>query len=406
MRIRALQSGTSADGIDHVTASFTPHGDVLHVRIEDHGTAPMPADLGGPLARALGGDALTGEEWNRLDTRLGQAFGDVAARPSSAGAVDLVVSHGQTVHHGVSGDAVWGTLQLGQPAWIARATGAPVLFGVRVADVAAGGMGAPLMTAFDELWLARGVDEPAAVVATLNLGGIANVQVRGADGAMTGFDTGPANALLDAWTSSAVGEPCDRDGVRSARGRVDTVLLERLRRHPYFALPAPKTTGRETFDLGVVRDALNGREIAVDDVCATLVELTAGTVADALRDAGVTGATGSRVIASGGGTRNLHLMRRLRALLAPLPVETSDDHGIASSARESLMFATLGWFALTRTPLRLPGTPSAAAAVAGQWDLSLAPLPVLDASPTPPRRIVVDAAPGRGAAPGQEGDSR
>ena len=99
-------------------------------------------------------------------------------------------------------------------------------------------------------------------------------------------------------------------------------------------------------------------------------------------------------------------MRRLRALLAPLPVETSDDHGIASSARESLMFATLGWFALTRTPLRLPGTPSAAAAVAGQWDLSLAPLPVIDASPTPPRRIVVDAAPGRGAAPGQEGDSR
>lgn len=383
MRIRALQSGTSADGIDHATAVFTAHGDSLRVALEEHGTEPLPSDVRTPLGRAIAGDALTPEEWNRLDTRLGQAFAEVAARPCDRGAVDLVVSHGQTVHHGVAGDRVWGTLQLGQPAWIAASTGAPVLFGVRVADVAAGGMGAPLMTAFDRLWLAGGAGT-GDVVATLNLGGIANVQVRRPSGTMVGFDTGPANGLLDAWVARAVGEPFDRGGARAARGRVDEALLERLRRHPYFSLPAPKTTGRETFSLAVVDDALEGREPAVDDVCATLAELTASTVADALRAEDAT-----RVIASGGGTRNPHLMRRLRALLAPAALEVSDDHGIPSSAREALMFAALGWLALTRTPLVLPGTPEGSAAVAGQWDLSRAPLPPAPASTGPTRIEVV-----------------
>lgn len=380
MRVLALQSGTSADGIDAALVSVAPGDDGIAVEIERWGTEPwLPAERELVL-RAVAGDRLDPREWCALETTVGQAFARVAEAFVGTGPrPDLVCAHGQTVFHGVEGAAVWGTLQVGEPAWIARATGCPVLFNVRVADVAAGGAGAPLIAAFDARWLAGVAAEAGAPVASLNLGGIANLQVIGTDGVLAGFDTGPANALLDAYLTQATGgsETFDRDGRHAVAGRVDEALLTRLRAHPYFGLPAPKTTGRETFTLATVDEALAGRKVALDDVCATLVELTASTVADALA---ATAPGVSRVIVSGGGARNPALMHRLGALLG-VPVETSGAWGIPADAREAVMFAVLAYLSAARVPLELPGTPAGRPAVAGQWDLSLAPLPTVTPLP-------------------------
>lgn len=386
MRILALQSGTSADGIDAALVDVSAADDALDVEIVRWGTEPWTAEERALVMRAVAGERLDPRDWCALETVVGQAIARAAVRfGAGAGGVDLVCSHGQTVFHGVDDGAVWGTLQVGEPAWIARATGCPVLFNVRVADVAAGGMGAPLLTAFDARWLRAAAEEADAPIASLNLGGIANLQVVGPDGSVSGFDTGPANALIDAVVTRATGgaETFDRDGRRAASGRVDGALLARLRAHPYFDRAAPKTTGRETFTLATVDEATAGVAVALDDVCATLVELTASTVADAVaRTAPAT----ARVVVSGGGARNPVLLARLRAHLAA-PVETSDEWGIPADAREAVMFATLAYLSAARVALELPGTPAGQAAVAGQWDLSVAPLPTVAAEPTHVRLI-------------------
>jgi len=387
MRILALQSGTSADGIDAGLVSIEAGQDALELVVERWGTEPWLPDERALVMRAVDGAALEPADWCRLETVVGQAFARAAVSFTAGEAPpDLVCAHGQTVFHGVEGGTVWGTLQVGEPAWIARATGCPVLFNVRVADVAAGGQGAPLIAAFDARWLREAAEQAAAPIASLNLGGIANLQVVRPDGTVAGFDTGPANALLDAYLTREThgAETFDRDGRRAAAGTVDAALLKRLLAHPYFALDAPKTTGRETFTLATVDEALSavGRDdtpgsprppasLALDDVCATLAELTAASVADALHRAAPDAA---RLIVSGGGARNPVLLDRIAAL-AGVPVEPSDAWGIPADAREAVMFAALAYLSVLRVPLELPGTPEGRAAVAGQWDLSVAPLP-------------------------------
>ena len=386
MRILALQSGTSADGIDAALVDVTAADDALDVEIVRWGTEPWAAEERALVMRAVAGEPLDPREWCALETAVGQAFARAAVRfGAGASGVDLVCSHGQTVFHGVEDGAVWGTLQVGEPAWIARATGCPVLFNVRVADVAAGGMGAPLLTAFDARWLHAAAEDADAPIASLNLGGIANLQVVGPDGSVSGFDTGPANALIDAVVTRATAgaETFDRDGRRAASGRVDGALLARLRAHPYFDRAAPKTTGRETFTLATVDEAAAGVAVPLDDVCATLVELTASTIADAVAR---TAPTTARVIVSGGGAQNPVLLARLRAHLSA-PVETSEEWGIPADAREAVMFATLAYLSAARVALELPGTPAGRAAVAGQWDLSVAPLPAVAAEPPHVRLI-------------------
>src|SRR5690554_1308626 len=187
--------------------------------------------------------------------------------------VDLVASHGQTVFHDVVDGRVEGTLQLGQPAWIAEATGAPVVSDLRVADVAAGGQGAPLASTWDALWLG-GSDRTQIA---LNLGGIANVTVVQPDGSLVAFDTGPANALLDAVVAERTGAAMDAEGALAAVGRVDEELLGLLLEDPYYLAAPPKTTGKEHFNLDLVRGALDrlGREVGTEDLVATLTELTA-----------------------------------------------------------------------------------------------------------------------------------
>jgi anhydro-N-acetylmuramic acid kinase len=301
----------------------------------------------------------------RLTTAIGQGFAAAAARLVADGAVDLVVSHGQTVYHWVSGGRTWGTLQLGEPSWIAEATGAPVLSDLRSADIAAGGAGAPLMGVFDELWLAAQAAASSRSVATLNLGGIANLQIVDAAGHLTAFDSGPGNVLIDAFLQAEAGEPFDRDGSIARAGRVDGDLLRALLAHPYFAAPIPKTTGRETFSLQVVRDALSGRRLPLADVVATLAELTVSSIIDAVQ---VLPEPPLTLIASGGGIRNSHLMQRLASRLAPRGTElvTSDERGIDPDFKESLMFAVLGFLSWHGVAVSLPGGDGVRSRIAGR----------------------------------------
>jgi anhydro-N-acetylmuramic acid kinase len=340
LRVIGLMSGTSHDAVDAAACELRLAGDTLVLTPLGHLSVPYPTALRADLVAALPPASTTLETVCRLDTGVGQAFAEVAARADAElcdGRADLVVSHGQTVFHWAPDDGnVRGTLQIGEPAWIAEATGLPVVFGLRTRDVAAGGQGAPLVGLFDALWLAG---RPGTTVA-LNLGGIANVTVLPATGgAPLAFDTGPACALLDAATRHVTGGRLmfDADGALAAQGQVHPDLLARLLDEPHYARPAPKSTGKELFNLGYLLDHLGPAAPTAEDLLATLVALTARTVADAVRR------TATEVVASGGGTRNPVLMAALREELPGVAVRTSDELGVPSQAKEALAFAVLGW---------------------------------------------------------------
>lgn len=340
MRVIGLMSGTSHDAVDAAAADLVLEGDSLLLTPLGMVSAPYPEELRSALTAALPPASTTMRDVCRLDTRIGQAFAALATRADRElcdGRADLIVSHGQTVYHWVEQGRVHGTLQIGSPSWIAEATGRPVVSDLRTRDVAAGGQGAPLVSVVDVMWLRGRPGVPAA----LNLGGIANLTVAGAAGDPVAFDTGPANALVDAAAHALTDGRLeyDRDGALAARGRVDTALLRALLDEPYYAETPPKTTGKELFHWPYLHTFLTGRDrLPVEDVVATVTHLTARTVADAVRAAGA-----SEVIASGGGTRNPTLMSMLRTALHGIPLRNSDDLGLPSEAKEAYAFAVLGY---------------------------------------------------------------
>ncbi len=327
MRVVGLMSGTSMDGLDAAVAELEWDGDAVVMSPLRHSERPWPDEVCARLHAALG--PTTAGELCELDQLIGQASGELAAELLPA---DLVVSHGQTVHHWVRDREAKGTLQLGQPAWIVEATGLPVVSDVRARDIAAGGHGAPLAGILDDLWL-RGEHTRAA----LNLGGIANVTIVRRGRPPLAFDTGPANCLLDEAARRTTGRPSDQDGRLAARGTSDAALLEGLLADPYYALAPPKSTGREHFHLGGLPD------LALEDLLATLTELTAITVADALAPYAP-----AEVVASGGGVRNPVL---LAALERRLPLTVSDEHGLPAQAKEAYLMALIGFLAWHRVPL-------------------------------------------------------
>ncbi|MEY9995985.1 anhydro-N-acetylmuramic acid kinase [Streptomyces sp. V4I8] len=349
MRVIGLMSGTSYDAIDAAVADLSLVGDSLVLKPLGLVSEAYDDVLREALGAALPPGTTSMAEVCRLDTRIGLAFASAALRADRElcdGQAELVASHGQTVYHWAEEGKVYGTLQLGQPAWIAEATGLPVVADFRPRDITAGGQGAPLVSLVDLLWLRGRTGTPVA----LNIGGIANLTTP--DG--TAFDTGPGCALIDAAARGFSGGRLayDLDGALAGRGTVHEPLLRRLLEEPYYALPAPKTTGKELFHLGHLRDALAGfGTLPAEDVVATLTMLTAWTVADAVRAAGAT-----EVIASGGGTRNPVLMTMLGRRLPGVTLRTSDELGLPTAAKEAYAFAVLGFL----TAHGLPGTASSA----------------------------------------------
>jgi len=383
MRVIGLMSGTSYDAIDAAAADLRLDGDQLVLTPLGMLSQPYSPELRAAVAASLPPASTSMEQVCKLDTGIGQAFAEVARQAVvqlCGGSADLIVSHGQTVFHWVDGGAVRGTLQLGQPAWIAETTGLPVVSDLRARDVAAGGQGAPLVSIIDVLWL-RG--RPGVPIA-LNLGGIANITV--VHGEPVAFDTGPANALIDAVVSELTGQPFDADGAMAARGQVHAELLERLLTEPYYARPAPKSTGKELFNLAYLARALEGLpNIPVDDLVATVTTLTARTVADAVRRYG-----GTEVIASGGGIRNPVLMDRLAAEVG-VPVLTTDELGLPSAAKEAYAFAVLGFLTVHGLGGTVPSCTGARhASVLGSVTPGLRGLPVVAGDVRPPVRLLVD----------------
>lgn len=340
-----LISGTSADGIDAALVSFEQGTPQLRAAL----THPWPASLRDRvLAVAQDLQAFDLDAFGRLDVAIGRHFAEAAQQllatsGTPAAAVRAIGSHGQTVRHRPGGEAPF-TLQLGDATVIAERCGIDVVADFRRADVAAGGQGAPLLPALHAMLLGR----PGHARVVLNLGGIANITVLGADGKVLGFDTGPANGLLDAWCLQHVGEPFDRDGAFAARGQVNPALLEALLGDTYFALAPPKSTGREHFHLAWLARQPGVQELTPADVQATLLELTVRSVTAAI-EAHAPGA--EDVLVCGGGVHNPLLMQRLTDSLAPRQVGSTAAHGIDPDYLEATAFA---WLARQRV-LGLPG---------------------------------------------------
>jgi anhydro-N-acetylmuramic acid kinase len=352
VRVLGLSSGTSHDAIDVALVEFRLDGDVLVRRLRHADHVPYPERLRAGILAALPPNPTDLGAVCRLDTEIGQAFAAAAwTATRTAGPVDVVCSHGQTLFHWTEDGTVRGTLQLGQPAWIAERVGVPVVSDVRTADVAAGGQGAPLVSLLDLLLLR---DFPGPVGA-LNLGGIANLTV--VTDPPVAFDIGPANALLDAASRRMTGRPFDRDGRLAAAGLVHPGLLAALMTEPYYARRPPKTTGKELFHDTYLAPFLEAfPDLTAEDLMSTLATLTATTVVEAVRAHDL-----ATLAVSGGGAENPELMKRIAKRLPGVEVLRSDAYQVPSDAKEAMAFALIGWF----TAHGLPGTIAACTGARG-----------------------------------------
>lgn len=376
MKVLGMISGTSHDGIDVAVVDFSSHESALTGTLLHSQSTPYDDSLRQRLIDALPPAPTTFAEMCELDTLIGQEFAAAAQQTIAAvGEVDFICSHGQTVFHWVNNDSALGTLQIGKPAWIAAATNTPVVSDVRIRDITLGGHGAPLVSILDQMLLNSLPGKPAA----LNMGGISNMTVLGAETPPLAYDVGPANALIDAVISQRGLHPAgyDHDGEIASAGTVNSELLNALLSEPYYDLPAPKSTGKELFHGQYVADALSRLESPIDDVglVATLTELTVQTVARDVKKHGVT-----HLVISGGGSHNPVIMDGLRAQLPGVDVVLSEDFGAPVDDKEAIAFALIGWLTAHGLPGTIPSaTGASAASVLGTITPGAGPL----ALPTP-----------------------
>ena len=351
-----LMSGTSMDAVDACLATFgdTPR---LLATFSHEIPAPLCESLHDLIDRNAGRTTLA--HIGQLDAELGELFaatalGLLSERGLQAGQIRAIGSHGQTVWHQPQGTHPF-SLQLGDPARIAERTGITTVADFRRRDIAAGGQGAPLAPAFHAAIFQA--SEESRVV--LNIGGMANITLLPADSAQTtasGFDTGPGNVLLDLHAQRHLDTACDIDGALAAQGRCDPALLAAMLDDAYFALPPPKSTGREYFNARWLDRHLTRNSLPAADIQATLAELTARSIADAIEnhlpDC-------SRVLACGGGVHNRHLVGRLAALLPHSRIESTAPYGIEPDWVEAMAFAWLAQQTVAGRPGNLPAVTGA-----------------------------------------------
>lgn len=345
-----LMSGTSLDGIDAALVDFsTPSGTLVASHF-----AAYPDDL---RAEALALNGRCDDELDRaarLSIRLADAYADavlalLATAGRSAADIAAIGCHGQTIRHRPERHY---TIQLGDGARLAERTGIPVVTDFRSRDIAAGGQGAPLVPAFHRAAFA----DPTRARVVVNLGGIANLTRLAPDRPVIGFDTGPGNVLLDAWASAHIGARVDAGGALAASGQVVPAMLAAMRADPYFALPPPKSTGRDLFHRAWL-DRFVRTHAAPADVQATLAELTAATLADAIgRHCDGT----TEVYLCGGGVHNADLVRRIRSALSGCRVESTQALGVDPDWVEAIAFAWLAQRALAGLPGNVPEVTGAA----------------------------------------------
>jgi len=355
-----LMSGTSMDAVDAALVDFSSASPKL---LATH-SSRLDTDLRVAL-RALGhGGAGELDRYGQLDAQVGELFAEAARgllqkAALKADRISAIGSHGQTVLHQPAGPYPY-SLQIGNPSLIAERTGITTVADFRRADMAAGGQGAPLAPAFHNAVLRSPADDRVVV----NIGGIANITVLPADSnqPVIGFDTGPASTLMDAWTQQHLNKRMDEGGRWAAGGSVVKPLLDWLMSDPYFKLAPPKSTGFEYFNAAWLNTKLgeHGASITAQDVQATLCELTAVSITQAITEH----APDTRqVLACGGGVHNTHLMQRLRALLPACQVDSTAVYGVDPDWVEAMAFAWLAKQTLEGKPGNLPSVTGAKRAV-------------------------------------------
>ena len=374
--IIGMMSGTSVDSIDAALCELAvdPAGRISASLTEFY-EHPISEELRERIFRLFSDPAGALALACSLNFEIGAAFADAArellARTGrSSDDIDAVASHGQTVchippHAARAGEAVASTLQIGEASVIAEALRIPVISDFRVADMAAGGNGAPLVPFADWHLFSR----PDRTVVLQNIGGIANCTVLPAGGGLAdvvAFDTGPGNMIIDALTKRLVGEAFDRDGAHAARGTVFEPLLAEWMAHPYIVMVPPKTTGRELFGEQFARQVADSRkDAAPDDLIATATAFTARSIAQAIAHHAAPGGRVDDLYLAGGGALNPTLTAMLKAELErAMPqscphVALLDETGHGAKARECTAFALLGFARLLGMPANVPSATGA-----------------------------------------------
>ena len=356
-QIIGLMSGTSVDGIDAAIVEVTGYGLETEVDLMAFETFPFPSGVPQRILALCHPDTGRVDDICEMNFYIGHLFAEAVKHilqksGMRAGNIDLIGSHGQTIHH-LPKDANTAcnvsrypsTLQIGEPAVIAHETGIPTIADFRVADMAAGGQGAPLVSYPDYLLFRDSVK----TIGLLNIGGIANLTVLPANGtfdSVCAADTGPGNMCIDAVVSEITEgvERYDKNGTRAAQGTAHQPLINEWLKHPFFQLSPPKTTGREMFGHTYAMECLAAcreHKLSDNDCIATLTELTVQTIADYIARF-ITGQNPiDTLYVSGGGVHNQTIMRRLSELLANTAVESVDNSGISADAKEAIAFAIL-----------------------------------------------------------------
>lgn len=350
-----LMSGTSLDGVDGVMVQFAPDGATMQTLA----TAYQPFDAA--LQQAAMQLQQPGENEIEREAALAQRLAQVYAacvadlcRQAPDQTVQAIGVHGQTIRH--RPELGW-TRQTNHPALLAELSGLDVIADFRSRDLAAGGQGAPLVPAFHQAIFGSSVHQRVVV----NIGGISNISILRPDGAVSGFDTGPGNVLMDGWIRQHLGHGYDADGAWAASGQVSQALLDRLLQEPYLQLPAPKSTGRDLFHADWLRLQLREfTDLAAVDVQATLCAYTAQTIIMASL---AYSPSCDALYVCGGGAYNHHLMQQMRHYLAlygsNAQVHSTAALGVAPECVEALAFAWLARQFCLRLPGNLPAVTGA-----------------------------------------------
>lgn len=366
-RVVGLMSGTSADGVDAALVEIEGCGLETALRLVEFVAYPFPADILERVFQLFQPASCTVEDVCEMNFILGNIFAQAAlavikAAGLEASEVDLIGSHGQTICH-LPDRPVRSTLQIAEPSVIAYETGIVTVGDFRVADVAAGGQGAPLVPYIDFLLLRD--DEISRAVQ--NIGGIGNVTVLPAGGGIENilaFDTGPGNMMIDETIKLITDgrKSYDDDGQMAAKGNPNRYLLQKLLLHPFMSRQPPKTTGREEFGAHFVRELVDeAREVGINDadLLATVTAYTAESIYRNYELFILPKYHISEILISGGGLRNSTLMDFLRQRFHPIVVRSVEDFGLMSDAKEAIAFAILANETIHGNPGNVPGATGA-----------------------------------------------
>ena len=350
-----LMSGTSLDAIDASIVDISGK----HIELKHSLNLPIPAKLKRQLLTLLsdnGNDTV--DLLGKVDAKMGSLFSKAVNKllhdsPYKAEDIAAIGSHGQTIRHRPENKTPF-TLQIGDASRISENTGITTVADFRRRDIAAGGQGAPLVPAFHREVFGSNTENRCII----NIGGIANISYlpKNQNDKTSGFDTGPGNALLDLWCHKKTGENYDRNGDWAKTGEVSYSLLNSMLKDTYFTKPYPKSTGREQFNLDWLNSQLVNQTISNQDIQASLTELTARTIIDAIYNYYP---ETERIILCGGGTHNQYLRERIEKLSSKIPLCDTQRYGITPDWVEAVAFAWLAYACLNKIPANEPAVTGA-----------------------------------------------